>query len=169
MIETEDLVLKKVYNTLDAEIMHLNFMGETETAKHMLWRPTSDSNEAIKKLTKWISYQKDHLHWFVYEKASNEPIGFFSIEKLSETKYGEIGICIGTKFIKKGYGTQIMKKMLDYVRNLGATEVEYSHDKDNTASQKLAEKLGFKYIKTTSRIRPFDNKKIVEIVYLLTL
>ena len=54
--------------------------------------------DAEKRLEKWLEYQKDHLHWFVYLKATNEPIGFVSVEDLGNGKFGNLAACLGVDF-----------------------------------------------------------------------
>lgn len=71
-----------------------------------------------KKLESWIEYQKDHTHWFIYEKSTNQPIGFISIEKLSDTKWGDVGLCIGNDFTKKGYRVETLESVIIYVKSL---------------------------------------------------
>ena len=106
-IETKDLVLRKGKMS-EAGKMHANFWGQEETAEFMLWTTTQTIEDAEKRLEKWLEYQKDHLHWFVYLKATNEPIGFVSVEDLGNGKFGNLAACLGVDFKGKGYATQIL-------------------------------------------------------------
>ena len=164
-IETKNLILKKPQNTLDAEKCHKNFWSSYKTAEYMLWRPTKNVEEAKEKMGKWIEYQKDHLQWFIYEKRIDEPIGFFSVEKIDDRNFGSLGLCFGEKFVGKGYGYEVMKTMLSYLKQLGCKQIEYSFLSGNIASQKLAEKLGFKFSYKEKRIRKYDSKEFDEIFY----
>lgn len=168
-IETENLILKKPQDTADAQKCHENFWNSYETAKFMLWEPTKNVEDAKTKMAKWIEYQKDHLQWFIYDKKSDEPIGFFSVEKLNDNVYGSLGLCFGEKNVGKGYGSEIMTTMIGYLKNLGAKKIEYSFLSGNIPSQKLAEKFGFKYSHKETRIRKHDGKEFDEIFYILEL
>ena len=166
MKETKNLLFKK--DVLQyAELMHANFFCEESTAKYMLWRTTNSVEEAKIKILNWL--QNIQNIWFVFEKITNQPIGFVSVENLQNDRYGDIGICLGSNFIKKGYGTEILSELLTYLNKLGAKEVEYSYLEGNIASKKLAEKFNFKFLQKRDRFVPKYNKAIKEYVYLLNI
>lgn len=143
-LQTKDLVLKKG-KISDAEMMHNNFFKEEESAKYMLWRPTKTIKDAEQKIEKWN--QNRGILFYGYTKENDEPIGFVCIKqnRLKPSEFGEIGICVGSKFRRKGYARQMLKAILDYCKTLGATKIEYSYMKGNVASKKLAESFGFEY------------------------
>lgn len=55
-------------------------------------------------MQKTIEFQKTHDTYLIYEKVSGEAIGFAGIEQLGPYTYQEAGICLGPKFVGKGYG-----------------------------------------------------------------
>ena len=171
-IETTNLILKIADDTIDAKKCHENFFCSETTAKYMLWKPTKNTKDAQEKIDNWTQAQqnqKNLLIYFIYEKKSNEPIGFFSIKKLDKKKYGDIGLCFGEKNTHKGYGYELMTYMLDYLKKIGTKEVEYSCFSENLASIKLAEKLGFKFDHTAQRTRQWDSKTFDENFYTIRL
>lgn len=165
-METKDLIIDKG-KMEDAKAMHYNLWKHKESAKYVLWSVTTTIEEAENRLKRWIEWQKEHMQWLVYDKVSKEAIGYASIEEIGPNKYGDIGIAIGKEYTGKGLGSQILEFLLSYIKNLGAKEVEYSFLSGNIASQKLAEKYGFKYVKTEKRIRNWDNKEFDELIYTL--
>jgi len=166
MKETKNLYFKK--DVLQyAEEMHNNFFCEEETAKYMLWRTTKSAEEAKTKIENWL--QNIKYIWFVFEKSTNKPIGFVSAEHIKDNIYGEIGICVGTKFVKNGYGTEILTNLISYLKNLGAEIIEYSFLQGNIASKKLAEKFNFKFKTTQIRFVPKNNKNEKEYLYVLNI
>ena len=168
-IETQHLILKKLHGTSEAKRCYDNFLSSYKTAKYMLWKPTDTVKEAEEKLAKWTEYSKDHMLWFIYEKETDEPIGFFSMEDLGNDKYGSMGLCFGEKYVGKGYGFELMTKVLSALKDQGAKQVEYSHIEGNIPSQKLALKLGFQFTHKEKRIRKYDQKEFDELFYELEL
>ncbi|MFQ6724252.1 MAG: GNAT family N-acetyltransferase [Clostridia bacterium] len=166
MFETKDLIIKKG-KIEDAYNMHKNFWSQEESAKYMLWTVTKTVEDSKTKLSRWLEWQKEHTQWLIYEKSTGEAIGFVGFDEIGENKFGNIGLGIGSSYVGKGYGTQVMNVILDYIKSLGAREVEYSHLSGNIPSQKLAEKLGFKYMRKEKRVREWDKQEFDELFYTL--
>lgn len=85
-------------------------------------------------------------------KADDEPIGFIFVDEVSKNMYGNLGIAIGEKYLKKGYASEALFKVIEYIKSDSGKEIEYSHFKENDASRALALKCGFKYYKQGKRI-----------------
>lgn len=155
-LETKDLILKKA-TVEDAEIMFKNYWSDKETAKYMLWRPLDNVEEAYIKMEKTIKHQADNLAFLVYEKSSMEPIGMAGFIKIEDGVYEDTGIGIGSKFTRKGYGTQILEVLIDYIFNdLKAKKILYSCFRENVASHRLALKFDFNYLFTIADVREWD-------------
>ena len=153
----------------DADKMFDNFLGQAETAKYLLWKPAVDKDYCARWVAKTLEYAKNHDYFYIYEKATNEPIGYVSAENLGGGEWGNVAICIGKNFTRKGYGSEALKFLLQYIKNKGGKKVVYSHLKGNIASQKLAEKFGFTYTETKPREVPKDNTVKDELFYILDL
>ena len=168
MIETNRLILKE-YDEKYIEKAHINFFCEEETAKYTLWRPTKNAMDVKDKLEYWLNEIKVSVLWIVHEKDTDEPIGFISVDEISEGVYSNLGIAFGTKYVKTGYGSEVLSILINYVKDKGATEIHYSHFEENEASKNLALKFNFKYYKSEKRIRRYDNKEFNELFYVLKL
>ena len=153
MIETKDLILDKA-KLSDWEEMYRNVWSQPECAKYMLWNVTESEDDAKIRIQKTIDFQKSHDTYLVYEKASKKAIGFAGVEKLFA--YEEAGICLGADYRGKGYGKQILKALMDYVKNeYGAKEFIYSSRDENKASNRLAASFGFTLVGWEDKI---DNR-----------
>ena len=168
MKETERLYLKE-YDEKYIEKYHSNFFSEKETAKYTLWRPTNNKFDAKDKLEYWINEVKVSVLWLVHQKSDDEPVGFISVDEIEENVYGNLGIAIGTKYLKRGYASEVLKTLIEYIKDNGGKAIHYSHFKENEASKNLALKFGFKYYKMDKRIRRYDNKEFDELFYILNL
>ena len=166
ILETKDLILKP-YEEKYALKAHENFFCQKETAKYMLWKPTEKVEEARERLERWSNSWG--IFYLIHDKSTDEPIGFIATQQIEPEVYGHLGICLGLEFKGKGYGSQVLKTLIDYLKSQNAKELQYSHFKENIASQKLAEKMGFKYIKADTCVRPWDNKEFEEYCYVLKI
>lgn len=166
MVETKNLILKE-YDEKYIEKAHLNFFSSQETAKYVLWRPTSSPMDVKDKIEYWLNEVKVSIFWMIHLKENDEPIGFVSVDKLSSDSYGNVGIAIGKDYVCKGYGSEVLNELINHIKFLGGKEIHYSHFKENEASKRLALKFGFEFYKSDKRIRRYDNKEFDEFYYVL--
>lgn len=144
-IVTKDLVLKKAIMD-DMNDMYNNIWSQEESAKYMLWVPTKNIEEAKDRIIKTIQYQKDKIAYLVYEKKSGQAIGFAGMKEIEDKVYEDIGIGIGTNFIRLGYGKQILMALVDYCfDDLGAIKIVCSCRSENIASRRLQLSCGFHF------------------------
>lgn len=156
MIETKDLIIDKAKFS-DWEDMYKNVWSQPECAKYMMWRLTESEEDAKIRIQKTIEFQKNHDTYFVYEKDSGKAIGFAGVEKVFSYAYEEAGICLGSGYMGKGYGKQILKALMDYVKKeFDAKEFLYSTREENTASKKLAASFGFTLVGSEDKIDDRD-------------
>ena len=168
MIETRRLILKD-YDEKYALKAHLNFFSSKETAKYVLWRPTESVQEVIDKVNYWLNVAKIDIFWMIHKKDDDEPIGFVAASKLGDYIYGDVGIAIGESFVGKGYGSEVLEKLIEHIKLQGGKELHYSHFKENEASRRLALKYHFEFYKSGKRVRKYDNKEFDELFYVLKL
>ena len=116
-LETKDLVLK-AYEEKYALSAHNNFLSQEETAKYTLWKPTSSVEEAKGKLEYWNSDKDNVLFWLIFEKNKDDAIGFLCASLIDRDIYGNVGIAIGLDYINKGYGSQVLEFLIDYIKSL---------------------------------------------------
>lgn len=169
MFETKDLFLDKAKPS-DWVAMYKNVWSQPESAKYMAWRVTTNEDEAKIRMQKTIEFQKTHDTYLIYEKVSGEAIGFAGIEQLGPYTYQEAGICLGPKFVGKGYGKQIVMQLIQYCKKeLKAKEFIYSTRDNNEASKRLARSLGFELIRTEEKIDEKDGRCYILQKYSLKL
>lgn len=167
MLETKDLILDKAKFS-DWEKMYKNVWSRAEIAKYTVWRVSESEDDARERILKTIEFQKTHDTYFVYERASGQPIGFAGVEKSAPKIFEEAGICLGPDYFGRGYGKQILKCLIEYCKqNFGAEEFIYTAREDNTASHALAKSFGFK--KISSEIREQNGLNYTWIKYSLKL
>lgn len=59
----------------------------------------------------------------------------------------DIGYCVHKAYWRKGYGSEIVSVLLNWIKSIGGTRVTAEAAKENKASCTLLEKLGFEIVK----------------------
>lgn len=86
--------------------------------------------------------------WGVFKKDTDEFIGLASLLPLKETGEHQAGVRIKKKFWNQGFGSEIMKAMIDYgIFNLDLPRIVALTNPRNRESMRLLEKAGFKWEK----------------------
>lgn len=167
-IETERVFLKKA-NIQDSPLAYKNFFCEEKSAKYMFWKVPKSIEETEVKIKNWINEFGDDVFYFIYLKENDEPIGFLSGVNLDDTTFGELGICLGTNYVGKGLGTEIMIGFINYLKSNGIKLIKYSAFSENIASINLAKKLGFQFIESKNTFVKKYNSSMKEDCYELKL
>lgn len=147
-LETERLILRKI-KLSDYKKAYKNWCSEKEVPKHLPWE-VHESEEVTKKLyDAWVKeYEQPYkFRWIVIEKESDEPIGTIDVVNFKDCdSRAEIGYCYGTKWWGKGYATEALKAVLNYLMNEVKIEmITCGYSVTNPASGKVMEKAGMKY------------------------
>lgn len=155
VLETKDLWLRKARQE-DWYDMYHNLWSHSESAKYMFWNVTTSDEAAQDRMRRTVAFEKTNdWTWLVYEKKSDQAIGFAGMEKLEEDVYGETGIAIGPAFTRKGYGKQILNVLTDYARDaFGAKAFIASCRTANTASHQLQLSCGFQFFRQEESTDP---------------
>lgn len=169
-IETVRLILRKFAYT-DANDMLQNWISDP-LVQFLYAEPIYVNNQELAELlNNYISsYVKtDYYRWAIILKDTNECIGqvaFFLVN--SENHFGEIEYCIGRAFQKKGLASEATKAVMEFgFENINFHKIQICHREDNTASQKVIEKCGFKYDGTLRDFFYRDGKYLDRLYYSL--
>ncbi len=168
-LETPDLILGKAKPSDWTGVLK-NVWSRPECARYMLWKLTDSEESAKARIERTIEFQKTHEAYLVYEKASGEPIGFAGVKRVEDGVYEESGICLGPDFQRRGYGKQLLRRLLDYCRDEhGAREFIYSTREQNEASRALAASFGFTLTGSEEMTDYRDGQKYTLLRYKLRL
>lgn len=153
----------------DMDAMFKNYWSDKVTAKYMLWEPIETIEQAKAKIDGTLDFQsKNPITYLVYLKENDEAIGMAGFIEIAENIYEECGIGIGSRYVHKGYGKEILGALIDHIFNdLGGTKIIYSAMQENVASRRLAEHFGFKYKYSVAKVRVFDNYHFISDFYEL--
>jgi uncharacterized protein (DUF952 family) len=88
--------------------------------------------------------QGERHNFTIVDRTNEKPIGMISLRPDAQQFRGEIGLWLGEAYQGKGYGTQVVRKMVKYsFEKLGLEKIEALIFVDNWASRRIFEKNGF--------------------------
>jgi ribosomal-protein-alanine N-acetyltransferase len=162
-IDLGDVMLRTIH-TRDTKDL-FEYGSDPRVTKHLNWGPFIMEVEARKSITK-IFYPriKDGLPigYAIIDKKTSKMIGTIDFHsKIKEVNGAEIGFALHYDYWNKGIMTKCLKTMIDIGFNhLNYDFIKIAHLKMNESSQKVINKVGFKYVRT----EPYEIEKRTEIL-----
>lgn len=148
-IATERLVLREVRKE-DALPIYNCWMQDPDVSRYMWWK-ASNNFEDTKNFVEFELKQIDNPkwnRWIITLKDSLEIIGTCLVYFNDDEKHWDISYNLGKAFWGKGFAYEAMKAAMDFATSeMGIAECITSYAKANSSSEKLLNKLGFKYLK----------------------
>ena len=144
---TDRLHLRKIKSDDYKEIFEC-WTSNPEVCKYVTWDIHKTNTETKEIVDLWINeYANDYtFRWLVTLKYTKEIIGMIDvINKNIQYMTAEIGYCYGQKYWGKGYATEALTKVIDFLHSVGFATVYAEHFKSNIASGKVMEKAGMQY------------------------
>ena len=145
IIETDRLILRPL-TLADAETA-FRWTGDLEVAKYVSWLPHYSMDDVLKwlKEIEW-KHPNDNYIWGFVLKETDELFGSGGLIWEENWQLFQVGYNIMTTHQNRGYTTEAMKAILQFAAaNLGIKIVAGGHAKENLASSRVLEKLGFVY------------------------
>lgn len=147
-LETKRLFLRK-FKIDDIEPMFRNWASNPEVTKYMTWFAHTSLNETAEYINKWVARyeEEDRYNWAIVLKETNEPIGSIGVVRMDEeTQLAEMGYCIGQEFWAKGYTSEALQCVIDYLfSETDFQTIQAGHDVRNPNSGKVMKHCGLKY------------------------
>jgi len=140
-IHTERLLLRKIVPE-DAQAVHA-WMGDPEVCKYERWKPHPDAGYSRGYIAEVFDYRSEELYWWGIE-LRGQLIGSVCIVNIdSNDRKAALGFCLARKFWSKGYATEAVAAVLEFMFNdVGLNRIEASHSVNNKASGRVLEKAG---------------------------
>jgi ribosomal-protein-alanine N-acetyltransferase len=94
----------------------------------------------------WIrEYELGTMEWCIILKRKEEPIGSIAaVQDFPESKYCELGYCIGKEHWGKGYMTEAVRAVTEFIfRNTDYQWIQARCDSENYGSRRCLEKSGY--------------------------
>jgi len=156
----------------DAEEVFQNWTSDGEVTRYLRWT-THKSPEETKE---WLALEERYLEsdkryqWVFVHKETGRLIGSGGFIWNEERNMFELGYVFMRDFWGQGLATEAGRAMVDFaVNTLGLRTLFARHAKQNTASGRVLEKLGFAY-QCDGACRTFDGSVTLESRdYILTV
>ena len=143
-LETDRLILRK-FTMDDVNDVFKNYGSDPNVTKYLSWK-THESIEDAKVSVEYFmsSYKDNGYHWAVVLKDINEVIGDIKVHTIDKrNNICEIGYQYGSKFWGKGYATEALKIVIEFLFDECEFHlIEARHRSSNPASGKVMEKAG---------------------------
>ena len=144
-LETPRLILRRLTQA-DAEQMYRNWASDPEVTKFLTW-PTHSSEEVSKQvIVMWASHYNElnYYQWGIVVKDENALIGTIAAVKTDdEIEAAEIGYCIGKNWWHKGYMSEALAAVIDFLFDeVGLNRIAARHDVNNPHSGDVMKKCG---------------------------
>ena len=150
-LETDRLILRRFELDDVEELFYHGYITDEVMAKDLSWNPCKTIEEQKVIIADWYEKYKnqDFYKWLIETKDTHELIGGIdvcNIYKDPRKNYGEVGYCISSKHWNKGYATEALRKVLEYLLiECDFHLVEAHYAAYNPASGRVMEKAGMKY------------------------
>lgn len=167
ILETSRLILREL--TIDDKYELSLILSDKESMKYY---PHPFSDIEVENWINWNieNYKKyNHGLWAVILKESNIFLGDcgITIQDIENEKLQELGYHIKKEYNNQGYATEAAKACIDFAFQELNIKTLYSYTTiDNLPSQKVAQKIGMKYIKKFNKIL-YENR-IEEILFSIS-
>jgi len=157
-IKTERLRLRP-FKLNDAQEMYDNWASDSNVTEFLTWQ-AHDSVATTKAILKlWVNEYKNHSYYNWGIELEGELIGSIAVvEQSDEDERCDIGYCIGTDYWNKGYVTESMKAVIDFLFiEVGYNRIQAWHDVKNPASGRVMVKSGMQYEGTLKQMYAHPN------------
>ncbi len=145
-LETKRLIIRPI--TIDDRNEIFNYRRDKETNKFQGWIPENleDVEVFIQKTSAQINEPNTWFQMVIVDKETQRIVGDIGIHFMdSDSKQVEIGFTLSKDFQNRGFATESLKKVIDYLFNdLNKHRIIASIDPDNAKSIRLVERIGFR-------------------------
>ncbi|HET7578030.1 MAG TPA: GNAT family protein [Bacillales bacterium] len=145
-IETKHYRLRGM-KLADSEQMY-PFLADAETMKFITPHPVQSTREVWHEIKIHLEkyHQKREIPWIIEDKQNGAVIGMFRLHKLHTWhKKAELGAIIRKEDQNRGVMTEILGEILAFAfHDLGLNRIVGDIFTENTASEKLLKKYGFR-------------------------
>lgn len=160
-MKSDRIVFSKIS---DADISFI-YKGLSDEEVTKFYGVHFDSFEEIKEQMVWyknLFESESGIWWKFHLSETDEFVGAVGFNSWDKNKgRAEIGCWILPKFWGKGYGTEALKKALEYsLKEMELKKVLAFIDSNNGGIKKVLKKLNFEHFKTSKELDPKNGNKI---------
>ena len=147
LIETERLILRRFIES-DANAFYNNVGSDDAVTKYVTWNKHKSLDVTNKAVNQWIENYKNNnnYYWVVELKENKDVIGSVSCVNVDiKNETCELGCVISSKYWNMGFATEILKAVINYLKDEGFKTIYAEHLGLNPASGKAMVKAGMTF------------------------
>jgi len=147
-LQTPNLYLRP-FIAADVPKAYENWMSDDDVTEFLSWDTHRSPEETKRVIGSWLKeYEYGTMEWCIVLKRKEEPIGSIAaVQDFPEKRYCEIGYCIGKDYWGKGYMTEAIKAVTEYIfRNTDYLWIQARCDSENHGSRRCLEKNNYKMV-----------------------
>jgi RimJ/RimL family protein N-acetyltransferase len=167
--ETERLIIRPIRN--EDKIDLFEYRSDPVANKYQGWIPKHliDAELFIENVSKQINITGTWFQWVIIEKMTQKIIGDMGVHFLDPNgQQVELGITLNKDFQNKGYATESVKRVIDYLFNdLKKHRIITSIDPENTSSVRLVERMGFRKEAHFMKSLLINGKWVDDVIYAM--
>lgn len=147
-LETERLLLRH-FEADDLDTYTERIFADADVTRYLPKSQFAPRERAERTMKVFIDHWTQHPYgpWAVVEKSSGQLMGHCGLRYLTDIQETEVLYALGKDFWNKGYATEAARASVDFGFQNGVTRVIALAVPDNTASRKVMENCGLKYVK----------------------
>lgn len=166
-IETERLYLRS-FEREDARFA-ISIWNDPEMGEYLPDEAMEELDESYLKEIENLA-EDDVCYYMISEcKDTHQRIGTCSFIPSIDGKTYDIAYCVHRKYWRNGYATEMAKGMVDYAKTQEADKVTVRVNKENTGSNKVVRKIGFKVVGEHSYKKRGTDVEFYDYLYELIL
>ena len=147
---TTDRLTLSPWNLSFTKKMFENWASDARVTKYLSWNPHKNVEETEQVVLSWM--ESARYNWCIRLKETGEPIGSIDMVNNSEKDFRcEIGYCLGYNFWKKGYMTEALKAVIEFLFKEGYNKIVLKHAVENVASGRVMQKAGMTFLATNPK------------------
>lgn len=143
-IETPRLYLRG-FQKEDAKFA-IGIWNDPEMGEYLPDEAMTEISEAYLKEIENLGNDEECCYLIAEFKESHEPVGTCSFIPTADGKTYDIAYCVHRRHWRNGYATEMAKGMIDYASSQGAERVTVLVNRENAASNRVVNKLGFEVV-----------------------
>jgi len=124
-------------------------MSDDDVSEFLSYETHRSPDESERIIGEWISaYEYATMDWCITLRGDPEPVGSITaVQDFPREKYCEIGYCIAKDYWGKGYMTEAIKAVTEYIfTNTDYKWMQARCDKENYGSRRCLEKCNYRHI-----------------------
>ena len=155
-LDTERLFLRKLHMS-DVQAVYDNWAKDTEVTRYLSWQPHVNTEATRSILMQWVAeyHDPDCFRYGIERKSDHALMGMIDVWEIKDG-IPEIGYASGKQYWNRGYMTEALEALLNELKEHGYNKIHIRAAAENTGSNRVIEKNGFRLISQSSEPNEFN-------------